>query len=129
MVLIHGVYLTLLKEIKLSVFDEIDSGVSGVIADKIGQRLEKLAKKIHSNRTYLSDAINSHYQKSFSQWLNEIRVFESKKRLASSDFDHYSIEGIAKDVGFASISTFNANFKKITGITPSYFRKNRTTPL
>lgn len=94
-----------------------------------GLTLEKLAKKIHSNRTYLSDAINSHYQKSFSQWLNEIRVFESKKRLASSDFDHYSIEGIAKDVGFASISAFNANFKKITGITPSYFRKNRTTPL
>lgn len=94
-----------------------------------GLTLEKLAKKIHSNRTYLSDAINSYYQKSFSQWLNELRVFESKKMLASSDFDHYSIEGVAKDVGFASISTFNSNFKKITGITPSYFRKNRSTPM
>lgn len=94
-----------------------------------GLTLEKLAKKINTNRTYLSDAINSHYQKTFSQWINELRVLESKKMLASSDFDHYSIEGIAKEVGFASISTFNANFKKITGLTPSYFRKNRSTPI
>jgi AraC-like DNA-binding protein len=106
----------------------VEMGQNEIYKDK-GLTLEKLAKKIHSNRTYLSDAINSYYQKSFSQWLNELRVFESKKMLASPDFDHYSIEGIAKDVGFASISTFNANFKKITGITPSYFRKNRSTPV
>ena len=33
--------------------------------------LEKLAKHLQTNRTYLSEAINLHYQKSFSQWLNE----------------------------------------------------------
>lgn len=106
----------------------LEIGENKIYRDK-GLTLEKLAKKIQSNRTYLSDAINSYYQKSFSQWLNELRVFESKKMLASADFDHYSIEGIAKDVGFASISAFNTNFKKITGITPSYFRKNRSTPV
>jgi AraC-like DNA-binding protein len=115
-------YTTIIDALSLEI------GQNKIYTDK-GLTLEKLAKKIQSNRTYLSDAINSYYQKSFSQWLNELRVYESKKMLASSDFDHYSIEGIAKDVGFASISTFNANFKKITGITPSYFRKNRSTPL
>ncbi|MCP4443017.1 MAG: tetratricopeptide repeat protein [Aureispira sp.] len=69
-----------------------------------GLTLEKLAKKVNTNRTYLSEAINSCYQKSFSQWINELRILESKRMLASLDFDHYSI---AKDIGFASISTFN----------------------
>lgn len=115
-------YSTIIDALRL----EIDQ--NKIYRDK-GLSLEMLAKKIHTNRTYLSDAINSYYQKSFSQWLNELRVFESKKMLASSNFDHYSIEGVAKDVGFGSISTFNANFKKITGITPSYFRKNRSTPM
>jgi AraC-like DNA-binding protein len=87
--------------------------------------LEELAKLLQSNRTYLSEAINSHYQKNFSRWLNECRVKASKELLANPEFDNYSIEGIAKEVGFSSISTFNSNFKKITGLTPSYFRKNR----
>lgn len=89
--------------------------------------LENLAKQLYTNRTYLSEAINSHYQKSFSQWLNELRVLESKKMLSSSEYDQYSIEGIARNVGFSSTSAFNSNFKKITGLTPSYFRKNRSS--
>lgn len=88
--------------------------------------LDSLAKQLHTNRTYLSEAINLHYKKSFSQWLNELRVLESKKMLVLAEYDQYSIEGIARNVGFSSISTFNANFKKVTGLTPSYFRTNRS---
>lgn len=87
--------------------------------------LEQLAKQLQTNRSYLSEAINLHYQKNFSRWLNEYRVNASKELLADPEFDNYSIEGIAKEVGFSSISTFNSNFKKITGLTPSYFRKMR----
>lgn len=88
--------------------------------------LDTLAKLLQTNRTYLSEAINSHYQQNFSKWLNTIRINQSKILLANPENDHYSIEGIATTVGFSSISAFNSNFKKITGITPSYFRNNRS---
>lgn len=87
--------------------------------------LEKVAKKLKTNRTYLSESVNTHYNMNFSRWLNEIRIKESRKLLGSEKNDKYSIEGIATMVGFNSISSFNSNFKTITGITPSFYRKNR----
>jgi len=87
--------------------------------------IDKVAKKLRTNRTYLSESINTHYNMNFSRWLNEIRIKESRKLLSSEKYDKYSIEGIANMVGFSSISSFNSNFKMITGITPSFFRKNR----
>lgn len=87
--------------------------------------LDFLAKKMQTNRSYLSEAINNYYELSFSQWINEKRIFHAKEMLVSSDFDQYSIEGISSMVGFSSISAFNSNFKKITGLTPSFFRLYR----
>jgi AraC-like DNA-binding protein len=88
--------------------------------------LDSLSKKLQTNRTYLSEAINNHYGLSFSQWINDIRIFHAKEMLFDESFDAYSIEGISSLVGFSSISAFNSNFKKITGITPSYFRNNKS---
>jgi len=89
-----------------------------------GLTMDAIAKKIGTNRSYLSEAINAHYQMNFNKWLNQIRIEKSIPKLIDKRYDHYSIEGIASEVGFSSISVFNANFKRITGLTPSYFRKN-----
>lgn len=85
----------------------------------------KVAKKLNTNRTYLSKAINDYYKMSYTRWLNELRISESKKMLVDQKYAHFSIEGIATSVGFSSLSAFNSNFKSITGLTPSYFRKNQ----
>lgn len=87
--------------------------------------LDKLAKKLGTNRTYLSEVLNDQFQLSFSQWINQERVNVAKEMLISEDNDKFSIEAIAFSVGFSSTSTFNQQFKTITGLTPSYFRKNR----
>jgi AraC-like DNA-binding protein/tetratricopeptide (TPR) repeat protein len=88
-----------------------------------GITMDQVARQIGTNRTYLSEAINAHYQKTFSSWLNRIRIDFAKELLADTKYDHLSVEGIAKTAGFASISTFNSNFKTEIGLTPSYFRK------
>ncbi|MBI1837608.1 MAG: helix-turn-helix transcriptional regulator [Flavobacteriia bacterium] len=93
--------------------------------EKSNLTLEKLAKKLGTNRTYLSEAINQHYKENYSTWINAIRINASLKLLASQEYDHYSIDGIAKMVGYSSISSFNATFKKTTGLTPSQFKKTR----
>lgn len=85
--------------------------------------IERLAKKLNTNRTYLSEAINAHYQTGYSAWINQVRIHAARKLLAAPDHDHYSIEGIAQLVGYTSISSFNGSFKRITGLTPSQFRK------
>jgi AraC-like DNA-binding protein len=87
--------------------------------------LEKIAKKLNSNRTYLSEAINIYYKENYSNWINKIRINQARKLLASPEFDFYSIEGISKMVGYTSISTFNTSFKKITGLSPSHFKNIR----
>ncbi len=87
-----------------------------------GLTLDSLAKRIGTNRSYLSEAINAHYQQTFLSWLNGLRIETAKSLLTDPKNKHLSIEGIAKTAGFASISTFNSHFKKETGLTPSYFR-------
>ena len=85
--------------------------------------LDKLSKQLNTNRTYLSENINTHYNLSFSVLINQLRVKKAREMLIDNEYTHYSIEGISTSVGFNSISTFNTCFKKETGITPSYFRK------
>jgi AraC-like DNA-binding protein len=86
--------------------------------------LDKVSKKLKTNRTYLSKAINVHYNCNFNEVLNRFRIQEARKLLIDKEYDHFSIEGVAKTIGYNTISTFNSSFKKETGLTPSYFRKN-----
>ena len=90
-----------------------------------GLTIDKLAKKLNTNRTYLSEAINTNYETNYSSWINEVRINAARKMLASQDFDHFSIDGISKTVGYVSISSFNSSFKKINGLTPSQFKNMR----
>lgn len=110
--------LELIIELEKLMFDKALYRQSNLTVDRI-------AKKLNTNRTYLSEAINAHYKTNYSSWINTVRINASRKLLASSEYDHYSIEGIAKMVGYTSISSFNASFKKITGLTPSHFKKMR----
>lgn len=86
--------------------------------------LDKLAKMVNSNTTYVSQAINDTYGKSFNTYVNEYRVREARKRL--TDYEHYgnlTIKAISESVGYKSQTTFIKVFKEITGMTPSMFQK------
>jgi AraC-like DNA-binding protein len=72
----------------------------------------------------VSKLIHERFGKSFTDLVNEYRVREFVIRAGSGDYSAHSILGIAFDVGFSSKSAFNNAFKKITGKTPSEFRKN-----
>ena len=84
--------------------------------------IEDVASRIGTNRTYLSKAINNVLQKNFNSLINEYRVRASRQLLTDADYQHISIEGIGKMVGYNSRMVFHNNFKKITGLSPSYFR-------
>ena len=86
--------------------------------------LNELANLLGTNRRYVSQVINERFEQNFNSFINSFRVKAAMRILSSSDYKKYTIETIAKMVGFKSVSAFNNAFKKNTGITPSVFVKN-----
>jgi len=85
--------------------------------------MDILAEKSNLSNGYLSQIINQKEGKNFYDFINTYRVEEVKAHLKDADFDHYSILGIGLEAGFQSKSTFNAVFKKMTGMTPTQYKK------
>ena len=85
--------------------------------------LPRLASRLSVSTHHLSQVINERLKRSFNDFVNSYRVEEAKRRLSDPSAGHYSLIAIAEDVGFNSKSSFNAAFKKQTGMTPSEFRK------
>jgi AraC-like DNA-binding protein len=85
--------------------------------------LEKTAKVLELSQGHLSKIINTELGISFKDYINTLRVDEAKTYLIDSDFSNYTLVAIGLEAGFNSKSAFNSSFKKITGETPSEFKK------
>ena len=83
-----------------------------------------VAKKLGTNKSYVSQVINEGKGMNFSSYVNEYRVKEARRLLTDKSYHHLKIESIAGDSGFNSVSAFNNAFKKFTGLTPSYYLKS-----
>lgn len=81
--------------------------------------LEKAAGRMMLNPTYFSTLFKQATGSSFKDYLNYIRIEESKKLLTNTGD---SILDIALAVGFENQSYFTKVFKKYTGMTPKQYR-------
>jgi AraC-like DNA-binding protein len=82
------------------------------------------AKKIETNTTYLSNILNTHEKMTFTEYLNNLRIQYTLKRLQSDKkFRMYTIKAIAKEVGYKSHGSFSRAFKAKTGENPSTYLK------
>lgn len=89
--------------------------------------MAKLAEKSGLSKGYLSQILNQKEGKHFFDFVNHYRVEAVKQKLMDPKYDHFSILGVGLDSGFKSKSTFNAVFKKMTGETPSAFKKRQNS--
>ncbi|MFL0113844.1 helix-turn-helix domain-containing protein [Tenacibaculum maritimum] len=85
--------------------------------------LKSLAKDLKLGSGRISVAINRSINKSFIDYINEMRVNYAKNILVSPDYKKYTITSIGLESGFNSKSTFYTVFKKHTGYTPLAYRK------
>jgi AraC-like DNA-binding protein len=85
--------------------------------------IEELSQSIQYSRHHLSQAMNEQLNQTYYDYINTYRVTEAKLLLTDDARASHKIASIAYDAGFNSISTFNDVFKKITGVTPTQFRK------
>lgn len=81
--------------------------------------LEEVADHVHLHPSYFSTLFKSSTGSSFKEYLNMVRIEESKRLLANTDF---SIIDIAVATGFEDQSYFSKVFKKYTGLTPKQYR-------
>jgi len=86
--------------------------------------LKILALQLNLSGGYLSQIINQYEQKNFFDFVNSYRVKTVKEKMTDASLDHLSLLGIAFESGFKSKSTFNLSFKKLTGQTPTQFKKS-----
>ena len=83
--------------------------------------LEKVANIVHLNPSYFSSVFKKEVGVSFSNYLNKIRIEQSKLLLKNTDS---SIVEIAMEVGFEDQSYFSKVFKNLTKMTPKQYRQN-----
>ncbi len=84
--------------------------------------LSELAKRIGISQHSLSQTLNVHFRQSFFEYINALRVQEVQRCFADPAYANQSILEIALASGFSSKATFNATFKRLTGLTPSASR-------
>ncbi|THF49527.1 AraC family transcriptional regulator [Flavobacterium supellecticarium] len=87
--------------------------------------LHKVAKKLKTNTAYLSRIVNNELGKSFSNYINELRInYVISELKSNSRLRAYSINAIADEIGYKSPDSFSKYFKEATGISPAvYIRK------
>ncbi len=113
------------KEIDTETLELIESKLS-IVKDKElycnpSLTLTDVAKELKIPSHTLSQFLNDNFTKSFSLFINELRIKKAKELLLLSN--RYTIEAIGYESGFNSKSTFYTTFKKITGQTPSEYQK------
>lgn len=87
--------------------------------------LQYLADRLSVSSKALSQAINEHSGKNFSSWINQYRIDYAIRLFSNPDFKDEKILSVAYQSGFNALSTFNAVFKKETGLTPSQYRSKK----
>jgi len=87
--------------------------------------LGDVAEQLDIHSGILSQVINSRVEKSFYDYINELRVEEFKTIVTHPDNQSYTLLSLAFECGFNSKSSFNRNFKKFTGQSPSDYLKSR----
>jgi AraC-like DNA-binding protein len=116
-------------------FELIERRVNKIIEDikkavmeylNLGMENEKLklssfiVKNIPYDYSYISDLFSTIEGKTIEQFFILSRIERVKELLV---YDQLSLTEISYQTGFSSVHHLSAQFKKITGLTPSHFKK------
>jgi AraC-like DNA-binding protein len=82
---------------------------------------EELAKKFFMNKFYMGQVFKQKTGDTISDYINKLRIEESKKLLAETNG---KVIDIAYHVGFENLTHFHRLFKKMTSTTPARFRES-----
>lgn len=106
----------LVERIKLLIMDMLHSA-----DDEIPSKFtEYLSKALHHDYTYLSNIFSDVEKSTIERFYISARVDRVKELLA---YERLSIKEISYQLNYSSVSHLCQQFKKVTGQTPSVFKK------
>lgn len=106
----------IIEQIKRSVLQYLDLG-----DEAQGKKLSSfITKDLPYDYSYLSDLFSSIEGKTIEQYFLQQRIERVKELLV---YDELSLTQIAWQTGFSSVHHLSAQFKKLTGLTPTHFKK------
>jgi AraC-like DNA-binding protein len=88
-----------------------------------------LSGKLHHDYTYLSNLFSEATGTTIEHYIINHKIERVKELLL---YDELNLTQIADNLNYSSVAHLSNQFKKVTGLTPSYFRKlrdKRRTPL
>ena len=84
--------------------------------------LNDLAQQWNTNRTYLSECINTHKGKPFIDYIHNLRILYFLDEVEKNkNWRKLKIQAIADQLGFSSARSFSSAFLKETGMSPSFY--------
>ncbi|MCU0368511.1 MAG: AraC family transcriptional regulator [Cyclobacteriaceae bacterium] len=126
------------KELQLLGFERIDDRKARMIeamknriiqlihhADRVNLKQnwsDILAEEMHHEYNYLSSLFSSVEGITIEQYIIRQKIERAKELLF---YDELTISEIADRLGYSSIAHLSAQFKKVTGLTPSELKKSR----
>lgn len=83
-------------------------------------RLDEISKYLNINKIYFCSIFKKETKKTYSEYLNEIRITKSKDLLL---YQNMTILDVSLSVGFNSQNYYTMVFKKLNNKTPLEYRK------
>lgn len=83
--------------------------------------LGRIARRMHLPARRVSVAVNRIHKKSVSQYVNDYRIGEACRLLTSTD---EPVTQVMFEAGFQTKSNFNREFLRVTGVSPSDYRRS-----
>lgn len=81
-----------------------------------------IAEELHYDYAYLSTLFSSVEGITLEQYIIRQKIEKAKELLL---YDEFNLSEIASKLGYSSVAHLSAQFKKITGFTPSELKKTR----
>lgn len=106
----------LIEKIKTTIIEQIRQGD----VDKKHNLSEILSKTLHKDYSYLSALFSEVEGITIEKYLIHQKIESVKELLV---YDELSLSEIAYQLGYSSVAHLSSQFKKVTGLTPSHFKK------
>ncbi|UWY30096.1 AraC family transcriptional regulator [Flavobacterium sp. TR2] len=86
--------------------------------------VQTLSGTFETNSKYVSKIVNVYKEKTFTQYLNDLRIeFAINQLQENNKLRKYTVQALALEFGFNNAESFSTAFYKKTGIKPTYFIK------